>query len=113
MDAQTFIITEIPPSTNGLFATVGNRRVRTAKYRAWSEAARWEVLAQKPRKIIGPVALDVRVKRPNARSDVGNRLKALEDLLTGLVYADDKQIQIITIAWDATAPGCIVTVRPA
>jgi Holliday junction resolvase RusA-like endonuclease len=115
MEAQTFILTEIPPSTNNLFATVkgGTKRVRTMKYRSWSEIARWQIAAHKPVKMSGPVGLDIRLKRPRKGADVSNRIKAIEDALTGLVYDDDSQVQIVTIAWDASAPGCIVTVRPA
>lgn len=113
MEGQTFILTEPPPSTNNLFATTKQRkRVKTSKYSAWRTAAQWQVKAQFPRMIEGDVVLDIEVRRPTATSDISNRIKAIEDALTGLVYADDRQVIEVRARW-APIAGCKIHVRPA
>lgn len=112
MTEQVITLTTIPPTTNNLFVTAGNRRIRSRDYQAWAEAAAWEVAAQKPKRFLDDVSLLIELRRPRSNADVSNRIKAVEDLLTNLVYADDRQVVDVRARW-ADIDGCRITIRPA
>lgn len=111
--AQRFTLSAVPPGVNSMYYNApGRGRVRTKEYAAWSENARWEIQAQRPKKIDGPVVVEVEVYRTRANRDVDGPLKPLLDAMTGLVYADDKQVAEVTIRW-ADVEGVVLRVRPA
>lgn len=103
----------LPPSANGLFANVrGKGRVKTPKYKAWIEEARWHVLSAwraqgKPE--VGaqtPMRLSLRLGLVGRRRDAGNCLKAIEDILVReLPIPDDRYNDSIVILRDETIPG--------
>jgi Holliday junction resolvase RusA-like endonuclease len=107
---QVIVLSRIPPTLNNLFPTVGRRRIRSKEYAEWAEASAWEVRSQRPRKFLDDVELLIEMRRPRANSDVDNRIKAPKDLLTGLVYADDRQVVDVRCRW-ADIDGCRITVR--
>lgn len=83
-----------PPSTNGLFSTVGRKRVKNREYQSWLRTAGLEIVAQqqRPNAIKGRVAVDVQCV--DGRVDLDNRMKPLLDLLVlhGLIEGDDPEI---------------------
>lgn len=97
---QTFRLT-IPPSANNCFINVGGRgRIRSRKYTAWATTAGWELRTQRPRKIAGPVRIGIVMARPNARSDIDNRIKPLLDLLVAhAVIEDDRNVVSVSARW--------------
>lgn len=110
---QRFTLSTVPPGVNSLyFNAPGRGRVRTREYADWSENARWEIQAQRPKKIEGPVVVEVEVFRTNSRRDIDGVAKPLLDSMTGLVYADDRQVSEVTIRW-ADVDGVVLRVRPA
>lgn len=104
-----------PPSVNALFANASGRgRIKTKEYRAWIEAAGWELLSQKPVKITGPVALDY-VFEDSGRGDLANYEKATTDLLvTHGIIEDDKRsvVRRIQLRWSTEIKGCRVYISP-
>lgn len=101
-----------PPSTNGLFATVGRRRIKSRRYRRWLNAAGWELVAQRPGTIAGPWQVDIALPA-GLRGDVDGRIKAVLDLLVKHgVTADDRHCQRVTIAKAVTTGPVIVTLTP-
>lgn len=93
----------VPPSTNALFVTFNNgrgiERAKTKLYKAWIEAAAWELNTQRPQPIKGRVDLEIWVPRNNRR-DLDNHLKALLDLLVGhSLIEDDRKVEALSIQW--------------
>lgn len=84
----------VPPSVNGLFPGK-TRRFKSAKYKAWIEAAGWEIKAQKVRPVSGPYAITIELAE-TLRGDVDNRTKACLDLLVShrLTPDDSKAVSV-------------------
>lgn len=106
-----------PPSTNNLFIGSGKRRIRSPGYRAWAEAAGWELQRQRPSKTVGPVSLFYEIQEPatKRRTDLGNYEKAATDLLVTheLIEADDQfTVRRITMEWSSDVVGARVTIKP-
>jgi hypothetical protein len=79
-----------------MFAGTQNRH-RSDGYKAWIKAAGWELVAQRPRKVKGRYELTI-VLPAKMIGDIGNREKAVSDLLvTHEVVEDDKLAWRITI----------------
>ena len=70
-----------PPSTNNLFANINGGRVKSQAYKSWITAAGWELKAQKPTPIDGPVSIALRVGACNRARDLDNFLKPVIDML--------------------------------
>lgn len=112
---STFIL-PMPPSVNGLWANGKHgKRYRTQRYDSWIYEAGAEIMRQRPAKYVGPVILSYEVQEPAGRLkyDLGNREKALTDLLVshGIIQADDNTIvREIKLRWAADVEGVRVTV---
>lgn len=102
-----------PPTVNNLFFSVGRKRVRSKRYRAWQTEAGWELQRQRLGCIGGPWEIDIAL--PAAlRGDCDNYSKAILDLLVKhRVVDDDKHCQRLTIAKAVTVGSVIVTLRAA
>lgn len=114
---MTTVQLPFPPSTNNLFLNVrGRGRIRSKAYRAWSEAASWELLSQRPAKLVGPVAVCIHLVAPNKRRmDADNRIKPVLDLLVehSIIQADDSRIvKEIKAVWAETGSPCRVEILP-
>ena len=100
----------VPPSTNHLFATYGDRRVRTREYRAWAAAAGWEMQSQPRQAVKGPVALHFYLPF-NARRDISNYVKPLEDLLVVHRMIEGDSMKIVRRLTVAIHPENFVGVK--
>ena len=108
----------MPPSSNNLFATVTikgkQRRIISRDYKAWRENA-GGILAQQyaayDRPAVGRHA-SIRIRlNLNHQSDIGNREKAITDLLVAhLDMPDDCWIDRIVIERDRTVEAAVVTI---
>lgn len=99
-----FVLEGLPPSTNALYAPVSATFGSGARFRKKPRAAAWNYGAQLAlqaawrragnRRPVERHAVELRlwfgVKRINA--DTSNRIKALEDALTGIAWRDDCQV---------------------
>lgn len=106
-----------PPSTNNLFINTSRGRIRSSKYDQWATEAGWELLRQRPAKVIGPVSLtfEFQAGKDKRKRDITNLLKAPEDLLVkhGIIEADDNTIvQSISANWNAEVTGVRVAITP-
>ncbi|WP_188408759.1 RusA family crossover junction endodeoxyribonuclease [Agaricicola taiwanensis] len=101
-----------PPSVNNLFRNAQKGRVKTERYAEWANVAGWMLKSQKPGRVEGKFALALVVQRKdNRKRDIGNLLKAVEDLLVEHgVIQDDSLAERIHIAWGEAPEGCRVTV---
>lgn len=88
----------VPPSVNSLYANVpGVGRITSRRYKQWQKEAGWQILIQKPKRILGPYEIAVRVPR-NVAGDLDNRCKGLLDLLVKMkVVADDRWCEALSI----------------
>lgn len=105
---MTTILLPIPPSVNGAWINVpGRGRVKSKAYKAWKEAAGWELQIQKPRKVIGPYEVRILMGKKRARSDADNRIKGILDLLVAHgITEDDSRMASVTCGWsDEVEPG--------
>jgi len=106
----------MPPSVNGLWANGKHgRRFRTQNYDSWIYEAGAEIMCQRPAKYVGPVILSYEVQEPAGKRkfDLGNREKALTDLLVShqIIQADDNTIvREIKLKWASDVEGVRVTV---
>lgn len=104
----------LPPSVNGLYATVRGRRIKTQHARKWHRDASWSIkIEAKGRKIKGPWAVDVVLPR-SMRGDCDNRLKILLDACVASgVVPDDRYVDGITVKRTGETSECLVTLRGA
>lgn len=94
-----FLRLPVPPSTNHLYATIGRKRVRSQKYKAWLSEAGWEIVRRRPNRLIGRVNFSMAVPR-NLRRDLDNFLKAPLDLLVEhSLIEDDSKVERISVTW--------------
>ena len=71
-----------PPSCNRLWRVVDGRAISSRPYRDWIAAAGLELMVQRPKKHVGPVAISIEVGMPDRRKrDLDNLQKACLDLL--------------------------------
>lgn len=105
-----------PPSTNHLFASFGNRRVKSTHYNAWRKQAELAILEQGRRRLTGPIALHIALVRPDKRRrDLTNAaFKAVEDVLVEMgVIDDDSLVQRVSAEWVQSGPACVVLIQEA
>lgn len=93
LDARPFPCPRVP---------VGRRTRRLPKrvlaYRAWLEAARWE-LKSLWRDPPATCWIELHVGIPKSRGDLVNHYKAVEDALCGVVIEDDRLVVRQSSAW--------------
>jgi crossover junction endodeoxyribonuclease RusA len=82
--------------------------------RAYKNNAALTAREQRMRQISGPVSVRIFAFCPRRAGDLDNLLKATLDALCGVAYADDSQIELITIGRFANSddPHLEVTVTP-
>ena len=96
------LVLPIPPSTNNLFRS-GSRggRYKTEAYKAWLDAAGWEIKLQRPPALHPPLrtCLKVLVEAPVGQNrDIDNLLKPVLDVLVKMgVIADDSLVDHLEI----------------
>lgn len=103
----------VPPSVNHLFATVGKRRIKSKKYKAWLSVAGWKIKEQSPHHIPGDVEINMLIHRPSDRCDLDNRLKATLDLIVSMgLIEDDTRVFGIHAIWSQASVGCRILIAP-
>lgn len=103
---KTAAVLSLPPSTNNLYWNVaGKGRVKTDDYRAWLEAAGWELKAQKAGQIKGHVGVQFHAGLMRRRRDLDNLLKpTLDALVMWGIIEDDSWVADIHARWDRDIP---------
>lgn len=93
------LVLPYPPSTNTCWRNVviagRSRRVNTRELLAYKKQVSAILLQQNVTPISGGVGMRLSVFRPKRIGDLSNRLKALEDCLSGVCYRDDSQVEYI------------------
>lgn len=110
----------LPPSVNALFANVKGGRVKTREYKAWLDAARYDLItawraAGKPTwPAKAPMQIHLRLGLTDRRRDASNTVKAIEDALCReLPIPDDRWNDRILIERDEALAGkARVTIAP-
>jgi Holliday junction resolvase RusA-like endonuclease len=106
----------LPPSVNNLYFNLSRGgRAKTERYRNWIASARWSLLAQKARPIVGQVRLTILVNH-KSRADLENHAKATIDLLVahGILEDDCKKfVRGISLEWSPEVEGVRVIIEPA
>jgi Holliday junction resolvase RusA-like endonuclease len=105
----------MPPSSNNMFATFKGRRIITRDYKAWRKDAGEKLAEQYARydspEVLRPVHVRIQLNI-NYQSDIGNREKALTDLLVEhLDMPDDRYIERIVIERDRNVEAAVVTIE--
>lgn len=118
VDKPVRITLPYPVSVNALYRSVGGRSILSERYRKWKAEAGLTLMAQRPKKVKGPVSVLVELRPPNKRRrDIDNvGFKAVLDLLVAMqiIEADDGRcVKEITGRWVETGEPCLVTVRSA
>ena len=117
-DMSVVIDLPFPPGVNNLFANArGRGRYRTERYREWANAAGWELKAQKPRRVRGPVSLEMWFEdKRDRRRDLDGLPKAVCDLLVSfrIIEEDNREVvRELSLKWSRAVKGCRVCIRPA
>jgi Holliday junction resolvase RusA-like endonuclease len=107
-----------PPSVNAMYRNVAGRgRAKSGVYRSWETAAGWDLNRQNPKRIKGPVILEIYLEdSPTTRGDADNRIKPISDFLVAnrIIEGDQKKyVRRITVSWSENTRGCRVSIRPA
>jgi crossover junction endodeoxyribonuclease RusA len=87
------LVLPYPPTLNHLYANVQGRKVLSREGRAYKAVVKSLVAATYI--VDDEVKLTIAVYRPRRSGDLDNTLKVVLDSMSGLVYADDKQIRHI------------------
>jgi Holliday junction resolvase RusA-like endonuclease len=99
---------DAPPSVNNYYI---RGRIISPKGRLWRDRAGWQLVAQKPKHISGPVTIDIALG--GFRGDCDNRTKPAVDLLVrhGVIEDDNQKIvtQVKTYA-SSEVKGCRVRI---
>lgn len=109
---------ETPPSLNHLFPTAGARRIRSRAYDDWATAQKMIAAVQRPKPVLGRIAVAITISEKLVRGDLDNRIKATLDLLVDfeLIQGDSKKfVRRITVewgdpVWQRQQIGCLVEV---
>lgn len=112
---MTFTVPGKPVSLNNAYPTGrSGRRYPSREYAAWKAAAALIARAAGVRPIEGPVGIDLLVVFPSRRADLDNCIKPILDSLTGIGYADDRQVVEIRArkGLDPKRPRVEVRVEP-
>ena len=106
----------VPPPVNNLFFNVpGKGRVKSSRYRTWKNAASWEVAAQKPIPLKGPVHVKISIEDGSSRADIDGLIKAPLDMLVDLhlIEGDDRRfIRSVAIEWSTACTRMEIEVWP-
>ena len=89
----------LPPSTNAIWRKAKHGMIKSAVYRAWIDAAGWQLKAQRPASIFGPSAITLLLPS-EMRGDADNRIKAASDLLVTHRLIDDAKARRIVLERD-------------
>jgi len=113
---MTTVSLPFPPSINALYRAVGGRSILSEKYRLWKTEAGLVLNSQRPKKVLGKVAVSVELCAPDKRRrDADNAgTKALLDLLVShqIIEADDNRIlKEIKVVWVDQGDPCRVTIQ--
>ena len=104
----------LPPSVNSLYRNVpGKGRVKTQRYHTWLNAAGWAIKEAKPEAVRGDYIMTLICQRPDRRRrDLGNTLKAIEDILVehGII-TDDSLAADIHLYWVGVGYECEVQIE--
>ncbi len=107
----------MPPTENNLhFNKPGKGRSCTKEYWAWRKEAGWQLKIQRVRPVPTPTHLSILVEFTHGKSDVANRIKAVQDLLVTHKIIPDDNDEIVTrtsAAPSRTVKGVLVMLTPA
>lgn len=118
MSAQLrLLLVGLPPTTNNLYAVVAGRQVLSREGRAYHAAVRAVAqAAYRDAPLHGPVAIRINYYLSAHDRDVDGSHKALIDGLKGVLFADDRQVVLLTLEKQRVATGQLpyvsIIVRP-
>lgn len=111
---STVIDLPLTISVNALWRIAGKRLIKSEEYKAWLTECGWEIRRQRAKPIKGRYRLHLEaLKSDNRRRDVGNLIKATEDLLVAMqIVEDDSLCDQVLCKWVASGPQLRVIVTP-
>jgi crossover junction endodeoxyribonuclease RusA len=93
---------DMPPTANHMHTVARGRKIKSAKYRLWLEAAAWEFRIGANYRLLfqEPVAVSIALPRKHALSDLDNRIKPILDAMQlGGVLENDNLVHEINAKW--------------
>ena len=112
----------LPPSTNAMWRSLARMKggkpfvtvVLSAEGRQFKKDAATWLLAQRTEVLAGPVSVRIVVYFPNRRGDMDNRIKPILDVLQGVAFMNDSQVEHLEVRRDTNplTPCALVTVEP-
>lgn len=107
------VLKTIPPALNATYKRGKSSFYKSSAAKDAQEAMAWEAKAQwKGKSLVGPISLEIDFYWANRRRDIDSGLKSLLDALSGVCYADDRQIEELVVHkyQDKVKPRCEVVV---
>jgi len=97
---------KLPSSVNQLWRTRRGKVFRSSTYDAWRKEACWELLAQRPGRVEGPVEVSIALGRPDARKrHLDNAAGKTVLDCAHQVIEDDSLVTSTSARWDHTVPA--------
>lgn len=112
---STVIILPRGISNNDLWMIAGRRLIKTPEYRAWLIECGWEIRRQKVKPVKGHYRLQIEaLKTGGRRQDIGNLIKATDDLLVGMQIVEDDSLEDeVNCKWVLSGPPLRVIITPS
>ena len=115
--ARHWLLNELPPSVNDLYFPVKRGKhitfVMKPAAREWHKRTQLFLARGGKRLWLGPLAVEFTFFVGMVTADVSNRIKALEDACTGVLWHDDLQVVDLHVRKELGSPGVVVGVTPA
>jgi Holliday junction resolvase RusA-like endonuclease len=94
-------------SVNALWRIAGKRLIKSEAYKSWLTECGWEIRRQKAVPVKGRYRLQLEALKHNDRKrDVGNLIKAAEDLLVHMqIIEDDSLGDEVNCKWVTSGPA--------
>ncbi len=88
------LVLPFPPSANRYWRYNRGRIHRSKEADVFADTCHWLIRkAKQTEPLEGPVSLVATVYFPNKRGDLDNRVKQTQDVLEGMAYGDDRQVE--------------------
>lgn len=95
-----------PPQANHMYTVARGRKIKSADYRSWKDAAAFHIKAQRVGQVLGHYTIEIIVPRPDRRGrDIDNLIKPISDAvaLAGVITNDNLAMSI-RISWGSIKP---------
>lgn len=112
-DAGRLLLSQVPPSVNGLFGNSWKGRKKTMVYSDWLSQAQWDLRQQESWHVPGKIKIGLWFGRSQTAADLDNLIKPTLDMLVAAGrISDDKNVVKIEAEF-ADVQGAVIEIWKA